>query len=64
MSVVATGTTIPTTDIVGPTGYSGSTPIGGFEGISAAVPHLSGLATLIFGVFPGISPREVRLNIQ
>ena len=64
MSVVAPGIGIPTTDIVGSGGFGSGDFIPGFEGTSAAVPHLSGLAGLIFSVFPDISPDEVRYIIE
>jgi subtilisin family serine protease len=64
MSVVAPGIGIPTTDIVGPTGFSSEDFILGFSGTSAAVPHLSGLAGLIFSVYPDVSPDEARNIIE
>ncbi|MDN5846000.1 MAG: S8 family serine peptidase [Candidatus Nitrosocosmicus sp.] len=65
MSVVAPGISIPTTDIVGPLGYSFTgDSILGFQGTSAAVPHLSGLAGLLFSVHPTLSPEEARIIIE
>ncbi|TVP41370.1 S8 family serine peptidase [Candidatus Nitrosocosmicus arcticus] len=65
LSVMAPGVPIPTTDIVGSKGYNKTGDyIDGFFGTSAAVPHLSGLAGLIFSVCPGIDPVRVRDIIE
>lgn len=64
MSVVAPGISIPTTDIVGPGGYGSGNFMPDFQGTSAAVPHVSGLAGLIFSVYPNINPAEARNIIE
>jgi len=56
---------ISTTDMTGSLGYDPSNDyITGFFGTSAAVPHLSGLAGLIFSVYPDINPEEARNIIE
>ncbi|MGD9672554.1 MAG: S8 family serine peptidase [Candidatus Nitrosocosmicus sp.] len=65
MSVVAPGILIPTTDMVGTQGYNNSGDyMLDFQGTSAAVPHLSGLAGLVFSVYPAINPEEARNIIE
>ena len=65
MSIVAPGVSIPTTDIVGPTGFNPSGDfVLGFGGTSAATPHVSGLAGLIFSVYPDANPEEARNIIE
>ncbi len=65
LSVVAPGIMISTTDMTGSLGYDPSNDyITGFFGTSAAVPHLSGLAGLIFSVYPEINPEEARNIIE
>ena len=53
---------------MGPDGYNSTDGnmdfMLGFQGTSAAVPHLSGLAGLIFSVYPDASPEEARNIIE
>ena len=64
MSVVAPGIRIPTTDMVGGGGAVAGDFFMTFEGTSAAVPHVAGLAALIITRLPNIRNTEVRNIIE
>ena len=65
ISVVAPGTSIPTTDLIGKQGWNTrSDYVESFWGTSAATPHVAGLAALILGEYPTLTQSEVRQAIE
>lgn len=59
LDVVAPGVWIPTTDLKGFSGYDTGNYFLGFDGTSAAAPHVSGVAALILAAAPDLKQEEV-----
>ena len=64
LDVVAPGTEIPTTDLLGSYGYSANNYFLSFEGTSAACPHVAAIASLLLSVNPNLTRAEVNEIIQ
>jgi len=62
--VVAPGTEIPTTDLLGTSGYDKSDYTMNFAGTSAACPHVAAVAALILSVNPNLTGKKVNQIIQ
>lgn len=60
LSLVAPGTSMVTTDMMGEQGYSGDNYTLSFNGTSSACPVVSGVVALVLSKAPGLSPAEVR----
>ncbi|MGK2962598.1 MAG: S8 family serine peptidase [Gemmatimonadaceae bacterium] len=60
VEVVAPCLEIPTTDRMGPLGYSPTDYSMSFNGTSSATPHVAGLAGLLISTEPAITSTEVR----
>jgi hypothetical protein len=53
-------------DLVGPSGVSTATFTGDdtrFSGTSASAPHVAGIAALRLSAFPGLTPRQMRVDL-
>lgn len=59
LDVVAPGVNIPTTDLLGNSGYSSTNYNLAFDGTSAACPHVSAIAALILSINPNLTNSEV-----
>ena len=64
LSVVAPGTSMVTTDLMGPQGYSGDNYTASFNGTSSACPVVAGVAALLLSRAPGLKPGQVRELLQ
>jgi subtilisin family serine protease len=59
LDVVAPGVNIPTTDLLGNSGYTSTEYNLVFEGTSAACPHVSAIASLILSINPNLTNSQV-----
>ena len=59
LDVVAPGVNIPTTDLLGNSGYAPTDYNLAFEGTSAACPHVSAIASLILSINPNLTNSQV-----
>ncbi len=64
VGVVAPCLEIPTTDILGPSGYSSNDYYNSFNGTSSATPQVAGLAALIKSHYPQASNTSIRQIIE
>ncbi|MBO5628563.1 MAG: S8 family serine peptidase [Aeriscardovia sp.] len=64
LDVVAPGTNIPTTDLLGGWGYDSGNYTMNFDGTSAACPHVAGIAALVLSVNPSLTRAQVNEIIQ
>lgn len=60
LSLVAPGVHIATTDLSGKAGYGEADHILGFNGTSAATPHVAAAAALILSISPQLTQEQVR----
>ena len=64
LSVVAPGTSMVTTDLMGEQGYSGDNYTASFNGTSSACPVVAGVVALMLSKAPGLTPGQVREILQ